>query len=126
MTKTLAKKTELTVAENLYGIQQQIAFLQEQEDTLKAELLGNLKEQGVTFVKLENGTTFTRSHRETLKAIDVEKATAWAEKNYCMKIDTTKAMKILRRELKMPKFFTRVIGEDYLTVKKVGVQEETD
>lgn len=123
--KEITKTKELTVAENLYGIQEQIKFLQEQETTLKDELLANLKEQGVTFVKLENGVSYLRSHRETLKVKDEEKALAWAEKNYCMKIDTTKAMKILRRDLKpLPKFFTRVVGEDYLTVKKVGEVDE--
>lgn len=115
--KTLAKSPELTLATELHTIQGQIEFLQERESELKNELLANLKSQGVTFLKLENGVTYTRSHRETLKIKDEAAATKWAQEHNCMKIDTGKAMKILRRELKMPKFFGRIIGDDYLTVK---------
>lgn len=117
-TKEVSAANQLTAAENLYAVQEQIKFLQEREDELKAELIANLKEQGVSHVRLENGTTFTRSHRETLKVKDEEKAWKWATEHNCLKIDSGKAMTILRRELKMPKFFTRVIGEDYLTIKK--------
>ena len=55
---------------------------------------------------------------ETLEVVDEVKARAWAEEHNCFKIDTGRAMQILRRELKMPKFFKRKIGADYLTVKK--------
>jgi len=120
--KQLAKTQDLTVATELHAIQGQIAFLQEREDELKAALLENLKNQGVSHVRLEDGTTYTRSHRETLKVKDEAAATKWAVENGCMKIDTGKAMKILRREFKLPKFFTRVVGEDYLTVK--GVKDD--
>jgi len=116
--------TNATLATQLYVVQQEMAALKEREDELKSTLLTSLKDQGVGFVRLDNGTSFTRSHRETLKVKDEEKARAWAEDNYCLKIDTTKAMKILRREMKMPKFFTRVIGEDYLTVKRTTESDE--
>lgn len=122
--KTLVKAQDTTVATELHAVQGQIEFLQERETELKTALLENMQTQGVTFVKLEDGTTYTRSHRETLKAKDEEKARVWAEENNCLKLDTTKAMKILRRELKMPKFFTRVIGDDYLTVKHGHEDEE--
>lgn len=124
MGKKLANVEPKTLAASLYTVQEQIAFLKEREDELKDQLVANLKEQGVSFVRLDDGTTFTRSHRETLKAKDENKARAWAEENNCLKIDTTKAMKILRRELKMPKFFTRVVGDDYLTVKRGAEDEE--
>ena len=110
--------TSTTLATQLFAIQEEKEALEAREKELRKALLTSLQEQGVKFVRLDNGTSFTRSHRETLKVKDEEKARAWAEEHYCLKIDTTKAMQILRREMKLPKFFTRVIGEEYLTVKK--------
>jgi hypothetical protein len=110
--------SNITLATQLFAVQAEKTAIEAREKELKDALLASLTKQGVGFVRLDNGTSFTRSHRETLKVKDEEKARAWAEENYCLKIDTTKAMKILRREMKMPKFFTRVIGEDYLTVKR--------
>ena len=123
-------KTKIVVAEpktlatELYEIQQEKAVLEEKEKELKDELLTSLKSQGVSFVRLDNGTSFTRSHRETLETVDEEKAREWAEKNNCLKVDTTKAWRILRREMKLPKFFKRKIGADYLTIKRVGEQDD--
>lgn len=126
MEKKLSNIEPQTLAASLYTVREQIAFLKEQEEELEENLLANLKEQGVKFVRLDDGTTFTRSHRETLKIKAGAEDTAfkWAADNTCLKVDTTKAMKILRRELKMPKFFTRVIGDDYLTVKRGAEDEE--
>jgi hypothetical protein len=119
---TKGQLSNVTIATELYAVQEQREIIEAREKELKDALLASLKTQGVSFVRLENGTSFTRSHRETLKVKDEAKAVAWAEKNYCMKIDTAKAMKILRRELKMPSFFTRAVGEDYLTVKRGEVE----
>ncbi len=122
MTKEIST---VTLATELFAVQEQKALIETREKELKDTLLASLKAQGVGFVRLDNGTSFTRSHRETLKVKDTEKASAWAEKNDCFKIDTTKAFKILRRDLKpLPKFFERVIGEDYLTVKRTGDQDD--
>lgn len=123
---TTQQLEQRTIASELYSVQEEISTLKEKEEELKDTLLTSLKKQGVGFVRLDNGISFTRSHRETLKAKDEEKARAWAEKNNCLKIDTTRAMKILRRELKMPRFFERVIGTDYLTVKKPGDKQDDE
>ncbi len=117
---------QVTVATRLEQVLKAKEAIEIEEQLLRDNLMANLKEQGVQFVRLDNGTTFTRSHRETLKVKDEEKATNWAMDNNCMKIDTGKAMKILRRELKMPRFFTRVVGEDYLTVKYINGKEHED
>jgi len=117
--------SNITLATQLFAVQEEKAVIEAREKELKDTLLASLKAQGVGFVRLDNGTSFTRSHRETLKVKDTEKAGVWAEKNDCFKIDTAKAFKILRRDLKpLPKFFERVIGEDYLTVKCSGDAEE--
>ncbi len=110
---------QVTVATRLEQVLKAKEAIELEEKALRDNLIANLKEQGVQFVRLDNGTTFTRSHRETLavKKGAEDAALKWSMENNCMKIDTGKAMKILRRELKMPKFFTRVVGEDYLTIK---------
>ncbi len=119
--------SQVSIATELYQVQQEKEALTEREDELKDILLGSMKTQGVGFVRLDNGTSFTRSHRESLKIKDTEKARNWANKNDCLKVDTTKAFKILRKELKpLPKFFERVIGEDYLTIKRTGETQDDD
>lgn len=119
--------TQLSIASELFVVLERKSELEAREKELKDALIDSLKKQGVGFVRLDNGTSFTRSHRETLKVTDEEdeeKARVWAQENYCLKIDTTKAMKILRREMKIPKFFTRVIGDDYLTIKRKGDKDD--
>lgn len=118
--------TTVTMATELFAIIEEKKLLEEREEALRDKLLASLKGQGVGFVRLDNGTSFTRSHRETLKVVDEAAAKNWAETHYCMKIDTAKAMKILRRELEMPECFERKIGADYLTVKKVGDDTEEE
>ncbi len=123
-TKEIVVAEPKSLAESLYTIQEQMASLKEREDEIKEQLIVVLQKTGVGFIRLDNGISFTRSHRETLETADEEKAREWAEKNNCLKIDTTKAWKILRREMKLPKFFKRKVGADYLTVKRAGEKED--
>lgn len=118
--------SNVTLATQLLVVQEEKAVIEKREKELKDALLASLKAQGVGFVRLDNGTSFTRSHRETLEIVDEAKAQKWAEDNNCYKIDTTKAWKILRREMKLPKFFARKIGADYLTVKRAGEKEDAE
>jgi len=124
-TKTKEIST-VTIATELFAVQEEKALVEAREKELKDVLLGQLKAQGVGFVRLDNGTSFTRSHRETLEVVDEAKAQKWAEDNNCYKIDTTKAWRILRREMKLPKFFARKIGADYLTIKRKDDADETE
>jgi len=107
----------LTLAEKVFTLDEQISFLTEQRDEAKAELLMNLQKQGVKSVKLNNGTTFIRTERQTLKITPGTQATAWLDEHYCWKPDTSKAMEILRRELKLPRFF-KINRTEYLTIKR--------
>lgn len=119
--------SQVSIATELYQVQQEMTELKEREDELRGVLLESMQKQGVGFVRLDNGTSFTRAHRESLKIKDTQKATAWAEKHDCLKVDTTKAFKILRRELKpLPKFFERVVGDDYLTIKRTGDTQDDE
>lgn len=108
----------LTVAEQLYGISEQIAFLEEQEKELKNKLLDSLKAQGVKFLKLNNGVSYSVEHKTMLKVKDERKAFMWAGLNNCLTVDMVKARQILRRELKTPPFFKVEKGADYLKVTK--------
>lgn len=132
----MAKKINIVVAEQPYGpgretlatqllaIKEEKADIEQREKEVTDALLSLLQAQGVGFVRLDNGTSFTRFHRETLEIVDEVKAHIWAEKNNCYKIDTTKAWKIMRREMKLPKFFKRKVGADYLTVKRAGEKDD--
>lgn len=113
----LTKAPDITIAANLLGVQEQIKFLQEREDELKSQLLENLKKQGVRSVRLSDGSSYTIAERSTLKVVDEAKAKEWLDEHYCWKADTAKALQILKRELKMPKFFKRQSTE-YLTIKR--------
>ncbi len=123
MQKNLAPTTTAT---QLYEVQSEIHALQEQEKKLKDKLLKNLKQQHVKSVKLEDGTVFTIAERQSLKvkAGEEDAAQLWAEDNYCMKIDTAKALKILRRTLKkLPSCFS-IASTEYLTIRGAKSEEE--
>jgi hypothetical protein len=112
-----------TMASELFAVQQTLAPLVAREKELKESLFLSLKKQKVRSVKLDDGTLYTIAVRGTLEEKDKEKARDWAEKNYCLKLDTTKALKILRRELKLPRFFA-IKKTEYLVIKRPN--ETTD
>ena len=114
------KPAPITVATQLYAITEKRLALQAEEDKLKAKLLKNLKDQHVKSIKLEDGTVFTIAERQTLSVVAgfSDEAQLWAEDNYAMKVDTTKALAILRRSLKkLPRFF-KMKSSEYLTVRR--------
>src|SRR3569623_564802 len=114
------KPAPITVATQLYAITEKRQALQAEEDKLKAKLLKNLKDQHVKSIKLEDGTVFTIAERQPLSVVAgfSDEAQLWAEDNYAMKVDTTKALAILRRSLKkLPRFF-KMKSSEYLTVRR--------
>jgi hypothetical protein len=116
----------VTVATELRAIEMQEAALKVRKEQLREVLFESLKHQGVKSVKLEDGTMYLRSERHTLKPVAKyqEQAWAWAAEHNCFKIDTTRAHKILSRELKLPRFF-KVERAEYLVVRRPGqLQEE--
>ena len=109
----------VTLAANLYAVRGQILVLQEQEQELRDRLLSSLQAQGVRMVRLDDGTIFMRSLRSTLKVKvgEGEAAFKWGSERGLLKLDTTKALQVLRRELKrVPKFFERKETE-YLSIR---------
>lgn len=117
---------QVTLATELHAIVIEKEALEKREEAIREKLLSNLKAQGVDFVRLENGYSFTRAHRETIKPVfgKEPQATKWAEENNCLKLDTAKASKILKRQFHLPEFFERVIGAEYLTVKTPKTVDE--
>src|SRR3954451_24349918 len=70
--------------------------IEERREGLRKALLENLQQQGVKSVKLDDGTSYTRAQRTTLKVADEEAALVWAAANNSLKVDTTKGWKILK------------------------------
>lgn len=123
--KPALQNNNLTLAEKLFTLEEQRAFIEQQEDEVRGELLANLQEQGVKFVKLTNGTSYSVEYRTDLKVKKgkEEKAFAWATENNALKVDTTKARQILRRIIKLPPFFELKKGAEYLKVTHAKDEE---
>jgi hypothetical protein len=111
----------LSVATELHAIELQEAQIKVRKEQLREVLFESLKHQGVKSVKLEDGTVYLRSERHTLKPVPKyqEQAWAWAAEHNSLKIDTTRAYRILSRELKLPRCF-RVHKSEYLVVRRPG------
>src|SRR4051794_24941840 len=111
----------LTIATRLHSIQLEKAKLAAEEEQLKEVLFESLKRQGVKSVRLTNGVMYLRSYRRTLKPIrgKEDQAWQWAADHNCLKIDTSKSLKVLGRELHLPEFF-RIDPSEYLVVRRPG------
>lgn len=95
-----------------------IAPLEEAEEALEQELLLELHKTRINTIKVE-GYNFIRAHKTTFKVKDEGLAFEWADKNDCLKVDTTAASKILVREAEVPNGFERTDTE-YLSVRKAA------
>lgn len=117
--KTITHIEPTTLATALVTVQGQIKILEEREDELKAELLQELKRQGVQSVKLDDGTQYIRNQRTTVKVKDEAKAWKWAMENpeARLKVDTAAALEVFRKALKMPSYFAKSTTE-FLSIKK--------
>lgn len=106
----------MTLASELYMVQQEIAELEKREALLKSALLSKM--QGIKSVKTDTGVMYIKEHRESLVINDYGKAAEWLDANNCWKADLTKARQICRRSIKLPKFFEMIKGEEFLIVKR--------
>jgi hypothetical protein len=111
----------LSVATELHAIELQEAAIKVRKEQLREVLFESLKHQGVKSVRLEDGSMYLRSERHTLKPVSTRKEEAWqwAAEHNALKLDTAKAFQILRRELKLPKFF-RIEKSEYLVVRRAN------
>lgn len=122
-TKQLTKIEPSTLASELHFLETVIAEEEARAKKMREELLHILQSQHIKSVKLDTGDMYIVSERQTLKVKDQAKAEKWAEDNSCWKLDTTKILKIVRRELKLPKFFG-IESKQYLTIKRAKGDEE--
>src|SRR4051812_15686571 len=115
----------VTVATELHAIQTEQKRLKEREEELRAALFDSLKQQGVKSVKLEDETIYLRSERHSLEPLLTmrDEAWKWAVEHNALKLDSSKAFKILRHQLEMPKFF-RVKTSEYLVVRRPGALDD--
>lgn len=103
------KKTKGYSAEdNLYDVRKQMSELREIEKKLVREVMEDFTTSGK-----RRGDHFTVAQKQTLKVVEPEAAFTWAAERGCITVDTTKAMKILRREFEIPEFF-EIRKTDYL------------
>ena len=115
MTKTLVKTEPLTLATELYLLEANADVLDAKIKLIREELLGNLKEQGVRRVDLENGDSYLVYPRNKLVIKDKMAAIKWACENpeARMKLDTAKAIEVAQTgKLK----WAKVEQEEYLRV----------
>ncbi len=89
-----------------------------EEENLREEMMSALKKNKLTSFKSDvTGSAYTRAYRASLEVVDGEKALKWALKNDSVKIDTTKANKLLKGAGALPEGFEQKETE-YLTISK--------
>lgn len=96
--KTLTKVEPQTLAAQLWGIEQELERLTEMKDEIRNKLLKSLSTQGVKFIKLENGDSYTVAERNNLVIKNEISATAWAMENpeSRMQLNKTKALEVAK------------------------------
>lgn len=108
------KRTAEDLADSLLLIRNAKKLIEEQDKKVADELLKAMKREG-----LSHAGTFSKAEKTSLSvATGLEKeAWLWAEQNYSLKVDTGKALKILKRgSSKVPKFF-KVAKTVYVTTR---------
>lgn len=109
---------EESLEDKLYNVRKDILALQALSKKYATQLLESLKESG-----LRRGERFKISLRQTLKVTENETAFKWAAERNCIDINTSKAMRLIRREFEVPEGF-EVQSTEYLSM--TGTKQETD
>lgn len=121
----MAKQLKITsLAEELREIRKQMAEikmttidpLKEKADQLSEMLIKELTNQGWKNVKLDTGEVFTKAVRQSLQITDETLALKWGIEHEAIKVDTTKATKIMRRQIALPDGF-EMKETEYLSVR---------
>lgn len=111
--KTKKTRTALDISSELENIRFQKAELTELDKRLTAELKTMLHDANQT----EAGN-YKISIARSLEVADEKVAMMWAAKNYCLKVDTTKAKEILRHTFEDPSKFGFSVAEKESVVPK--------
>jgi hypothetical protein len=109
---------EQTLEERLYAIRKDIAELTEIAKKMSTQLMEDMIAKGQ-----RRSDYFRIAVRKTLRVTDQDTAFKWAAERNCIDVNTTKAMQLIRRELRVPEGFN-VHETSYLTA--AGRQHETD
>lgn len=98
-TKEVTKVEPQSLATQLHEIEEGIALDEARAKVLRELLLENLQSQGVKFVRLANGDSYTVAERNNLVIKNQISATKWAMENpeARMKLDTSKALEIAKQ-----------------------------
>lgn len=108
--KTQPKKREVPPEEALYQVRKEMSVLRDLEKKLAHEVMDEFTMSGK-----RRGTHFSIAQKQTLKVVEPELAFQWAAERNCIAVDTSKAMKILRREFEIPECF-EIRKTDYLRI----------
>lgn len=114
------KEAEDSIEDKLYNIRKDIAVLTELSKRYAAELLEDMRKNG-----LRRSEKFKISLRQTLRITDPDTAYKWGEEHNCINVDTSKAMKLIRREFTVPAGF-EVQSTEYLSTRRAGANDDAD
>lgn len=106
--------------EKLYKVRQDILVLTALSKSLAVKVLESLKEKGT-----KRGGRFKISLRQTLRVTDHDTAFKWAAERNVMDINTTKAMRLIRREFVVPEGFA-VQQTEYLSMRTARNDETNE
>ncbi len=124
VTKLAAELTKVR-ADLAEAKEQVIAPLEQAEEDLREQLFNELKATGMDTLRYE-GNTFVRQSKVSFKIVDEEMAMKFAEQYpSVLKVDLTKATKIIKPMLSLPAGFERQDTE-FLSVRKSNDGEERD
>lgn len=115
--KTDKKEYQPSPEEELYQIRKTMSAMRDREKVLTKQVYETMRENGQ-----RRGDHFIVAMKQTLKVTEPEMAFAWAAERNCITVDTTKALKILRREFTIPAFF-ELRKTEYLRL--AGENDET-
>lgn len=111
---------EDSLEDRLYNIRQEILELTALSKRYGAKLLEELKAKGT-----KRGDRFKISLRQTLKVTDTDAAFKWAAERNVMDINTSKAMRLIRREFVIPEGFA-VQQTEYLSMRTARNDETNE
>lgn len=119
--KKAVTETELNpaeIADHMAKLRAERLAIESLYKMLSEQLLKVLKEEG-----RQREGIFIIKEKQTLKITDDAKAVEWAQDKNVYKIDTAKAMRVIRRQLEIPEGF-KIEKTNYISVSGASEREE--
>lgn len=110
-----AVEKEIETVEEAY--KKAIVPLEEKQKELRAKLLEGMIKTGIKSIKLDSGDVYVRVPSTKFEVKDEVKAYKWGEQNQCLRLDMTKARKLLTRTIGVPEGFEQIENE-HIAIKR--------